>query len=116
MNAVRISACGALLGACVLAACGGNSNGGTTSTSYAVTSLVSNGAVAAAHTDANLTNPWGIAFEPSGPVWVANNHSETSTLYDGTGAAQTLVVTLPNGQGPAGAGATADPTGIVLYS
>ena len=47
------------------------------------------------------------------PVWVANNHTGTSTLYDGTGAAQPagtpLVVHLPSSSG----GAAFAPTGIV---
>ncbi|MDT4902418.1 MAG: hypothetical protein QOH52_434 [Pseudonocardiales bacterium] len=32
-------------------------------------------------TDANLINPWGIAFGPTTPLWVANNGTSTSTLY-----------------------------------
>jgi uncharacterized protein (TIGR03118 family) len=52
-------------------------------------------------------------FGPTTPVWVANNHTETSTLYDGNGkpqpAAKPLIVnTLPNGT------TTFDPTGIVF--
>ncbi len=68
----------------------------------------------AATTDANLVNPWGIVFAPGAPVWVANNHSETSTLYDGNGIPQPagtpLVVQLP----PSAGGVTFDPTGIVF--
>ena len=60
--------------------------------------LISDGAVASAKaTDANLKNPWGIVFAPNAPVWVANNGTATSTLYDGTGTVQSLVVTLPGG-------------------
>jgi uncharacterized protein (TIGR03118 family) len=44
--------------------------------------------------DPNLTNPWGIAFNPAGPVWIANNHSGTSTVYDTVGALK-LTVTMP---------------------
>ena len=61
--------------------------------------------------DASLVNPWGIAFGP-GFSWVANNHAENSTLYDGNGKAQPtaspLVVGLPAGNVPF------DPTGIVF--
>src|SRR4051812_37464465 len=32
-------------------------------------------------TDPNLVNPWGIAFGPTTPLWVANNGTSTSTLY-----------------------------------
>jgi uncharacterized protein (TIGR03118 family) len=58
-------------------------------TAYAVTNLVSDGFVPAAHTDPNLVNGWGIAASPSGsPWWVANNETDTSTLYDQNGVAQ----------------------------
>jgi uncharacterized protein (TIGR03118 family) len=70
--------------------------------------LVSDGAVTAVKTDVNLKNPWGIVFAPNAPVWVANNGTDTSTLYDGTGLVQALVVHLPGGiNGAAGT------TGIV---
>ena len=61
--------------------------------------LVSDGFVAADHTDANLKNPWGVAFGPGGALWVSDNNSGLSTLYDGTGAPQSLVVTVPGGGG-----------------
>ena len=56
--------------------------------------------------------PWGIAFAPNAPVWVANNGSSTSTLYDGSGnpqpAASPLVVTFA-----ANAAHPFAPTGVV---
>lgn len=81
---------------------------------FAVTKLVADTAAGGAQvTDPNLVNPWGIVFGPGLPVWVANNHSETSTLYDGNGVPQPagnpLIVNTP----PAGA-VTFDPTGIVF--
>jgi uncharacterized protein (TIGR03118 family) len=42
-------------------------------------------------------------------VWVANNGTSTSTLYDGTGVPQSLVVSIPSG-----AAGPANPTGIVF--
>jgi uncharacterized protein (TIGR03118 family) len=69
---------------------------------------VSDGVVAAAHIDPNLQNAWGLAFAPGSPFWIADNNDNLSTLYDGTGAAQSLVVSIPNGtNGPA------NPTGEV---
>ena len=62
---------------------------------YVVTNLVSDGFVPAAHTDPNLVNGWGITAGPTTPWWVANNGTDTSTLYDGTGAARPLVVNVP---------------------
>jgi uncharacterized protein (TIGR03118 family) len=77
---------------------------------FSFTTLVSDTAgTGALVVDPNLKNPWGVVFGPTTPVWVANNHSETSTLYDGNGKAQPLVVnTVPNGA------VTFDPTGIVF--
>jgi uncharacterized protein (TIGR03118 family) len=80
---------------------------------YTATSLVANAAGTSALTaDPNLVNPWGIAFAPNAPVWVANNGKSTSTLYDGSGnpqpAASPLVVTFA-----ANAGHPFAPTGIV---
>ena len=62
---------------------------------YTLSALVSDGAVAAVSTDVHLKNPWGLAALPGGPVWVSNNVDRTSTLYDGTGLVQTLVVSIP---------------------
>jgi len=76
---------------------------------YAVKSLVSDGGVPADHVDASLVNPWGIAFNPTGLVWVSNNGTATSTLYDGAGVKSTLTVTTP-----AGARGAGGPTGIVF--
>jgi uncharacterized protein (TIGR03118 family) len=50
---------------------------------------------AAKKQDTNLVNPWGIALLATSPMWVANNHTDTSTLYNGNGDIQTLVVHLP---------------------
>lgn len=78
---------------------------------YHQSNLVSDGAVPAAHTDSALVNAWGIAFNPTGPVWIANNGSNTSTLYDGNGAA----ITLPtNPQQPFVVQVPGGPTGVVF--
>jgi len=78
---------------------------------YAVHDLVSDGAVGADHSDPNLVNPWGIAFNPFGPVWISDNGTGLSTLYDGAGNIVPLVVTIPLPSGSQDA--TAAPTGIV---
>ena len=75
---------------------------------YAVTNLVSDTtAIPAAHHDPNLVNGWGVAFNPNAYAWVANNGTSTSTLYDGNGVPQSLVVSVP-------ATKDANPTGIVF--
>lgn len=79
------------------------------SATYTQHNLVSDGFVPADHTDAHLVNAWGIAFNPYGVVWVANNGSGTSTLYDGHGGAIPLVVQIPSPT----AGSGGNPTGIV---
>ncbi|HEY3934952.1 MAG TPA: TIGR03118 family protein [Gemmatimonadales bacterium] len=59
--------------------------------------------------DHNLVNPWGLAFNPSGILWVANNGSGKATLYNEQGAVQSLVVTVPGAGGTTGV-----PTGMVF--
>jgi uncharacterized protein (TIGR03118 family) len=77
-------------------------------TAFSMSALVSDGSVTAETTDGNLVNPWGIVFAPDAPVWVANNATQTATVYDGAGAQQALLVNLP-----AGLNGAADATGIV---
>ena len=106
------------IAAVVLAACGGGGYGGgggymppmtpppvvaPAATMFAVTNLVTDTATGAAHTDAKLVNAWGLAFNPSAYAWVANNGTDSSTLYDGNGVPQSLIVATPP-----------SPTGIVF--
>ena len=99
---------------CIFAAACGGGGGSTAGTSQQSSSgltdaaLVSDGVIAAAHTDSNLQNPWGVAAAPGGPFWIADNNSNKSTLYDGTGAPQSLIVGIP-----AGSNGPANPTGQV---
>jgi uncharacterized protein (TIGR03118 family) len=82
------------------------------------TNLVSDIAGLAAFTDSSLVNPWGIAFAPGGPFWIANNNSGASTLYDPTGRPQPsgfpLIVGVPTPVGQPNGVAT--PDGIVFNS
>jgi uncharacterized protein (TIGR03118 family) len=61
---------------------------------YSVAPLVSNVDGAAAHTDLNLVNAWGLAAGPSTPWWVADNETDVSTLYMGDGTPRSLVVAV----------------------
>jgi uncharacterized protein (TIGR03118 family) len=79
--------------------------------SYMVDNLVSDIPGLAPVTDANLANPWGIAFGPSTFFWISDNHTGLSTLYNSTGAVQSLVVTIPP---PTGGQPPAAPTGVVF--
>jgi uncharacterized protein (TIGR03118 family) len=78
---------------------------------YAQHNLVSDVAGLANSTDTNLVNPWGIAFSPTGPFWISDNHSGLSTVYDSAGTPQTLIVSIPTAAGGTPPGA---PTGIVF--
>lgn len=89
----------------------GNGNGTAASVSYQQRNLVSDGSVSAENTDGNLVNAWGVAFNPFGFVWVADNGTGVSTLYDGAGKPQSLVVKVP---GAANSGGPSKPTGIVF--
>ena len=48
-----------------------------------------------AHVDPNLLNPWGLAASSTSPFWVSDNNAGVSTLYDNTGVARSLVVSIP---------------------
>ena len=80
----------------------GNTFGGAGGGNYVANALVSDtAATQALHHDTHLVNAWGLAFNPQGYSWIANAGTNSSTLYDGTGVAQPLVVTLNQGS-PAG--------------
>jgi uncharacterized protein (TIGR03118 family) len=69
-------------------------------------------AVGAPTTDPLLVNSWGLSSAPGGPLWVANNGTGTSTLYDPNSFGKiSLNVTIP---GPGGS--TSAPTGTVFTS
>src|SRR5262245_43900840 len=59
---------------------------------YTTANLVSDQAGVAATTDVDLVNSWGVAFGPTGNLWVANAETGTSTIYDAAGAKSSLVV------------------------
>ncbi len=82
----------------VLAGCSGSGSAAVQnpsgSTRVQQVNLVSDLAGVAAKRDVNLVNPWGIAYRPTGPFWIADNNSGKSTLYDGSGVAQPLIVNI----------------------
>ncbi|MBV8092216.1 MAG: TIGR03118 family protein [Acetobacteraceae bacterium] len=80
-------------------------------TLFQETDLVSDGSVPAAHIDPDLNNPWGISHSPTSPFWISDNGRGLSTLYNGAGLKQNLVVTIPP---PAGGSPPAAPTGNVF--
>jgi uncharacterized protein (TIGR03118 family) len=113
MKTTYISIKVAVLAAVILFA-GGFAYGDT----YSWTNLQSDIAGVAQNTDRNLVNAWGMAVpSSSGPIWVSDNGTGVSTLYqlDGTAVpspTSPLVVTIPANQ----AGDTGSPTGVVFNS
>lgn len=81
---------------------------------YTRVNLVSDIAGVARFTDAHLVNPWGLAFGPTSPFWIADNNGNVSTLYNGRGQAfpvgSPLVVAIPSPTAPTGG----TPTGLVF--
>ena len=99
------------------AGCGGSGSkikttvGGGPGT-FVETKLVADQAGVAAKTDPNLKNAWGMSYSPAGAFWISDNGTGVSTLYDGSGTPQSLVVTIP----AAGGGTVGPVTGQVFNS
>jgi len=95
---------------------------------FVQTNLVSNRADQGAQiVDANLLNPWGLAFGPTTPLWVADNNAGVATVY-GVSPGGTTVTKLnltvrlksarkATGDGPSPTGQVFNPTsGFVVHS
>src|SRR6266853_856415 len=67
--------------------------------SYLVTVLTSDQSGTAPFIDPNLQNPWGLSYSPTGPFWASDEHTGLSTVYNGSGTPQSLVVTIPPAPG-----------------
>jgi len=79
---------------------------------YLVTNLTTNLSTGAPNTDPNLVNPWGVSRSSGSPWWVSDNGAGLATLYAGTGAPVSLVVTIPPAE--AGSGNLGSPTGTIF--
>ena len=79
---------------------------------FTQTNLVSNvSSIPALTTDPNLVNAWGLAINQSnGAIWVGDNGSGLSTVYNAQGSNLGLVVAIPQ---PAGSTDGSAPTGVV---
>jgi uncharacterized protein (TIGR03118 family) len=83
---------------------------------FSLTNLVADTAGGTAgNLDTNLVNPWGLSI-PTGTAfaWVANNGTQTSTLYDGNGKPQPHGAPLIVKFAPNTAGTAFDPSGVVF--
>jgi uncharacterized protein (TIGR03118 family) len=74
-------------------------------TQFTVNPLVSDQPGVAPVTDPDLQNAWGLTSSATSPWWVSDNGTDKSTLYNGSGTKQALVVSVPGG-----------PTGTVFNS
>jgi uncharacterized protein (TIGR03118 family) len=94
-----------------LTACGGGDGHSSPppQTTFNETLLDSDGSVIATQANPNLQNAWGVTFNPTATMWVSDNNTQKSSLFDGNGNAQSLIVSIP-----AGANGPASPTGIIF--
>jgi uncharacterized protein (TIGR03118 family) len=102
---LRIGACTALT-VIMEAACFGQH--------YTQTNLVSNVSGVAPVTDPQLINPWGISRGSGSPWWVSDKATGFSTLYNGAGAKQSLIVTIPPADPNNKKTPTGTPTGTIF--
>ncbi len=87
----------ALTAVVITAALASFAQGASGVNAFVVRGLVSDGYLAGATADSNLVNAWGLAASATGPWWISNEATGTSTLYDGTGQKRSLVVTVAGG-------------------
>src|SRR5216684_3726756 len=83
---------------------------------YTQTNLVSNASGIAPVTDPQLINPWGLSRSSSSPWWISDNETGFSTLYNGAGTKQSLIVTIPPSDPNNKNTPTGTPTGTIANS
>ena len=81
---------------------------------YNQTNLVSSTSGVAPVTDPQLVNPWGLSRGSGSPWWVSDNATGFSTLYNGAGAKQSLIVTIPPADPTNKNTPTGTPTGTIF--
>ena len=80
---------------------------------YTQVNLVANTSGVAPVTDPHLVNPWGISRSSSSPWWISDNGTGLSTLYNGAGVINPLVVTIPKANPASKTFPTGTPTGTI---
>jgi uncharacterized protein (TIGR03118 family) len=81
---------------------------------YAQTNLVSNVSGVAPVTDPQLINPWGISRGSGTPWWVSDQRTGLSTLYNGAGTKESLIVTISPADPNNKKTPTGTPTGTIF--
>lgn len=113
----RISAICAILSICAASlSCGSSRPPAATATvgsnGFRQINLVADIPGTASHTDRGLINPWGVAFAPGQPFFVANNDRGNAKVFDPSGAAAIpLEVGIPV---PSGGLPPSKPTAVVF--
>jgi uncharacterized protein (TIGR03118 family) len=83
-----------ILAAIAALALSGASVAGAHGTVYKKRNLISDIDGVARITDPNLVNPWGLSAGPATPLWVADNHTNVSTVYKG-GVRKSIPMIVP---------------------
>lgn len=101
-RSAKLALCMALLASTAMAAGleqnNSQSGRGSAGSGFNVINLVSNKQGRAANFDPDLVNAWGLSQAPGNPLWVSDNGSNKSTLYDPkTGAKVALTVQIRGG-------------------
>jgi len=78
--------------------------------------LVSSTVGVARVTDPQLINPWGLSRSAGSAWWVSDQRTGFSTVYNGAGAKQSLIVTIPQADPNDKSTPTGTPTGTVFNS
>jgi uncharacterized protein (TIGR03118 family) len=81
---------------------------------YTQTNLVSNASGVAPITDPQLINPWGISRGSDTPWWVSDQRTGLSTLYNGAGVKESLIVAIPPADPNDKKTPTGTPTGTIF--
>src|ERR1700722_17940349 len=83
---------------------------------YTQVNLDSNTSGGAESTDPQLVNAWGLARSSGSTWWVSDEATGLATLYDGPGAKQSLVVTIPKSDPNDKKLSTGTPSGAISNS
>jgi uncharacterized protein (TIGR03118 family) len=80
---------------------------------YTQVNLVANTSGVAPVTDPKLVNPWVLSRTSSSPWWISDNGTGLSTLYNGAGTINPLVVTIPKANPNSKTFPNGTPTGTI---
>jgi uncharacterized protein (TIGR03118 family) len=81
---------------------------------YTQVNLVSSTSGVAPVTDPTLINPWGLSRSSSSPWWISDNGTGLSTLFNGAGVKNSLIVTIPKVDPNNKTFPTGTPTGTIF--